>query len=172
MSDMIAEAVIGSDAWKKARCVFCYVSVDPEPDSRVILRAVLDGGKHLCVPRVTDEPCVMEAVPVSGLEEIDDMRIGPFGIPSPTLKKAFPPEEIDLALIPGLAFDMRGRRVGRGGGYYDRFLAGCPAYRIGLCFPAQVRDDLPSAKPWDQRMDALALPDGLIITNAIIGEGE
>jgi 5-formyltetrahydrofolate cyclo-ligase len=70
-----------------------------------------------------------------------------------------PPSEIDLILIPGLAFDRTGRRLGRGGGFYDRFLAdpGLRATRCGVLFDCQLLPEIP-ADPHDIRVDFLATP--------------
>jgi 5-formyltetrahydrofolate cyclo-ligase len=100
----------------------------------------------------------MEAVIYNG----GSLPSGRYGIPSPSDATVVSPESIDLIIVPGLAFDFSGSRIGRGGGYYDRFLARCPAYRIAPAFECQVRDHI-DVNPWDQRMHALALPDGLIV---------
>ncbi len=74
-----------------------------------------------------------------------------------------PLRAIDLILVPGLAFDRRGARLGRGGGYYDRTLPGLrpDAVRVAIAHPSLVVDRLPEG-PYDVRVDALALPDGVV----------
>lgn len=64
----------------------------------------------------------------------------------------FPPEEVDLFLVPGMAFDRRNHRLGRGKGYYDRLLAGTAGMKVGLCFDFQFFDEIPSG-PHDVPMD-------------------
>jgi 5-formyltetrahydrofolate cyclo-ligase len=95
------------------------------------------------------------------LEPAGVLTSGRMGILEPLGGDVVPPEAVDLVLVPGLAFDWAGRRIGMGGGYYDRYLAACPAVRMGICHPAQVRADLPPAQAWDAAMDCLALPDGI-----------
>jgi 5-formyltetrahydrofolate cyclo-ligase len=68
--------------------------------------------------------------------------------------EAFPPGEVELILVPGVAFDRSGNRLGRGKGYYDRLLAGMSAFKIGLCFDFQRFDALP-ADPHDVPMDLI-----------------
>ena len=72
------------------------------------------------------------------------------------------PEEIGLILVPGLAFTRDGRRLGRGGGFYDRYLAGlsAPTVKLGVCFHGQLRETLPE-EAHDQRVDAVATERGL-----------
>jgi 5-formyltetrahydrofolate cyclo-ligase len=73
------------------------------------------------------------------------------------------PASIDLVVTPGLAFDRRGRRLGYGGGHYDRFLRRLPpsTIRVGIGFAAQVVDRVP-AGPTDEPLDALVTEEGLI----------
>jgi 5-formyltetrahydrofolate cyclo-ligase len=169
-SEAIARAVLASNAWRLARTVFCYVSVRAEVDTHELLLAALEQRKRLCVPQVLSAPGAMQAVLVPDMPALEGMKPGRFGVPHPSGtsgrdhgRSIIPQCEIDLAIVPGVAFDRAGLRVGQGGGYYDRYLAGCPAYRVGLCHPAQLFDDLSPADRWDQPMDAIALPEGLII---------
>lgn len=82
----------------------------------------------------------------------DDLSIGAYGIlePTGTLFQDYP--DIDLVIVPGVAFDTTGARLGRGKGYYDRLLPKLTAYKIGICFPFQLIDEIPT-EPFDIRMD-------------------
>lgn len=82
------------------------------------------------------------------------MAIGAFGIKEPAGAAFEAYGEIDLALIPGVCFDKSNRRLGRGKGFYDKLLPLISAKKIGLCFPAQIVQELP-ADPWDIPMDAV-----------------
>lgn len=81
--------------------------------------------------------------------------------PDPEVSTGVCVSEIDVVLVPGMAFDRAGRRLGRGGGFYDRFLALIPqAVRIGIAFEEQVVDRVPS-ESHDQSIDLLVTPSGL-----------
>ena len=83
----------------------------------------------------------------------DDLSMGAFGIMEPTGEPFTSLAEIDLAVVPGMAFDTRGNRLGRGKGYYDRFLSQLPqATKVGLCFPFQKFPGVPTDEN-DVRMD-------------------
>lgn len=87
---------------------------------------------------------------------------GAFGILEPDPKQALPiPEEsIDFILVPGLAFDLAGIRLGRGKGYYDRVLSGIGAVRCGIAYSSYVYPSLP-AGPWDVKMDLVVTEQGV-----------
>lgn len=84
-----------------------------------------------------------------------DMVSGRFGIREPSKGRIVPPEQIDIMIVPGMAFDGNGRRLGRGKGYYDSYLSSRYAgniHKVGVCFPHQLVDSVPS-EPHDIVMD-------------------
>lgn len=83
-----------------------------------------------------------------------DWKKGRFGIREPANPVWAGPDELDLILVPGVAFDRAGNRLGRGGGFYDRLLPQTSALRVGICFDFQTLETLP-AEPHDCRMDRL-----------------
>jgi len=83
-----------------------------------------------------------------------DLCIGAYGIAEPTGQLFTDYHTIDLAVIPGVAFDPEGRRLGRGKGYYDRLLPHIPAFKLGLCFPFQLIEKIPTEE-FDIRMNAV-----------------
>ncbi|GHU72801.1 5-formyltetrahydrofolate cyclo-ligase [Clostridia bacterium] len=157
-SHLIAEHVLTSKRWRNARCVFCYISVGNEVSTQPLIIAAQTQSKRLCIPRILPGVGIMEAALLP--DDYESLTFGRYGIPSKPDTPTIPPDEIDLAIVPGLAFDRSGARIGRGAGYYDRYLAHCGAYRIGLGYACQILEKI-EPNPWDQRMDALALPDGL-----------
>ncbi|WP_455584582.1 5-formyltetrahydrofolate cyclo-ligase [Bacteroides sp.] len=83
-----------------------------------------------------------------------DLAVGAYGIAEPTGKVFTDYSSIDLAIIPGVAFDKSGHRLGRGKGYYDRLLPYIPATKFGICFPFQLLDEVP-AEPFDICMNTI-----------------
>jgi 5-formyltetrahydrofolate cyclo-ligase len=110
---------------------------------------------HIAYPRVLDriEREMDFAIPISE----NDWMPGPFGIPQPRYDlQALGADEIDVILIPGVVFGVRGERLGRGAGYYDRFLSGgSKALRVGIAFDFQVVSDPVPQEAWDAPMDAI-----------------
>ena len=93
---------------------------------------------------------------------LSELEPGAYGLPEPGKGCAvIAPEEIDLVLVPGTAFDAQGRRLGQGGGYYDRFLSGTRALRVGVCHGFALVDHVP-AQAHDLNMDYILTPDAVI----------
>lgn len=153
-SQAIADMLFQSDEFKQAKTVFCYVSVEEEVHTVSILQAVLNAGKNLCVPYITDSNGgIMIA---AQLRSMDDLIDGAFGIlTAPAYDgviEEIRPEDIDLAIVPGVAFSAEGQRIGMGGGYYDRFLGSVSGNCIGIAYECQLYNSLP-VEPHDKKVD-------------------
>lgn len=107
-------------------------------------------GKIVLLPRVDGEQ--MEFYPIDKAK----LSVGSFGIIEPQGVEPIDPQQIDMMIVPGVAFCSDGRRLGRGKGYYDRYLARCPEtlYKIGICFGYQLIDNIP-CESYDIAMDLL-----------------
>lgn len=135
----------------KARTVLFYLSLDGEVDTVRMIKDCLKQGKRVAVPFI--EKQARRIIP-SLLEDYDrDLVCGPYGIchPKKDYIRPVPLEDIDLVIVPGVAFDRAGNRLGRGHGYYDRFLSQLPKEvpTIGLAFDFQVLEDFPPLEPHD-----------------------
>lgn len=102
--------------------------------------------KHFYLPRVNGVN--LEILPY----DESRLELGSFHIEEPTGSEMVDPEEIELVVVPGVAYDRKGNRLGRGKGFYDRFLASIGAAKIGVGYEFQLFDEIPS-EPHDVRMD-------------------
>ena len=147
---LCAEAVAECDRAGSGLAVLAFCGAGSEPDTASLIGALLAAGHTVHLPRV--EGKVMVAVRVWPGEEL---QAGAFGIPSPS-GPAVDPSTIDLVFVPGLAFTSDGRRLGQGGGFYDRFLPllrpGC--LTIGVGFVEQLVEYLP-VEPHDRVLDRI-----------------
>lgn len=134
-----AKLVCETLEYKNAKSVFCYVSFKSEISTKILAEQILKDKKALLVPR-TFEQGKMEAVRIYSLS---DLVLSKFGIPEPKPEFLSKNEKIDLAIVPGLAFDKSGARLGYGGGYYDRFLKNNKIFSIGLCHKELLAEKLP-----------------------------
>ena len=161
MSAAIAGHAGTMPAFRGSRTVMLYMALPQEVQTAAILAAGRHQGKRMAVPVVKPYGLVAAELPAGELQ----FQPGPFGIPEPTVGTAFiSPEDIDCVLVPGIAFDRRGARVGFGKGYYDRFLCRLPAtaHVCGLAFSLQIVGHVPDM-PHDVRMQSLVTEQGVLI---------
>lgn len=124
----------------EAQTVMLYCSLPDEVDTHGLIDTLYGEGKTVVLPVVTGEG-KMEMRVYHGA---NSLRRGAFDILEPAGERFTDYESIDLAVIPGMAFDDSGHRLGRGKGYYDRFLVNLPhCYKIGMCFDFQRVEHVP-----------------------------
>ena len=134
--------------WQEARTVLLYHSLPDEPDTHAFVRQWARE-KRILLPVVVGDDLELRVY-----TDDDSLRAGAFHIAEPRGKAFTDYAAIDLAIVPGVAFDREGNRLGRGKGYYDRLLPRLKAYKIGLCFPFQLVESIP-AEAHDVRMDEI-----------------
>jgi len=150
-SRRIQKKLVSSEEFRAAGTVMSYIATDIEVDTAYLNKKVLETGKRLVVPIIDKEKQIIIA---SELRSIEDLVKGPYGIyePAGALVKRVATDEVDLIVVPAIAFDKKNMRLGRGRGYYDKFIAGITVSRtktVGLAFHFQVVDFLP-ADPHDR----------------------
>lgn len=141
----IRRKLLAMPEFRHADVLMFYVSKDGEVETRPMIEAALVRGKVVLVPviKVRKRKMVVSEI----MDPNKDLVEGPYGIYQPKAHmKVYHPRSIDLAIVPGIAFDKEGNRLGRGMGYYDKFLAGLRKGipRIGLAFKFQVVRRLPT----------------------------
>ncbi len=150
MSEDVTERLIKTDAYINASAVFVYISVGSEVDTHFLLERILKDGKRLIVPKCNTKEHVMELYEITSLNQL---VIGAYNIPEPSgVAHRVERDEVCLSVVPALAFDRGGARLGYGGGYYDRFLNGFSGYAVGLAYPQCMTDELPYEE-FDCRVD-------------------
>lgn len=145
-------------AFRNAGRVAATASFKGEIDTYAILDGALKAGKRLYLPRVPSDRSHMT---FHELLDLKDLATGSFGILEPPPGRPLPPAELDLVLVPGLAFSRQGQRLGFGSGYYDRLipLLRPDALVVGLCYSFQVLDKVPTA-PHDVPVHTLLTEKG------------
>jgi 5-formyltetrahydrofolate cyclo-ligase len=142
----IAQSVGALASFRAARCVLLTLPYRSEWDTRLLLDAALAAGKDVALPRVNDATRMLEMHLVSDVAR--DTASGYRGIPEPLANLPLVPRDaIDWVLVPGVAFDLVGRRLGYGGGFYDRLLLLLPPAtpRVAGAFVMQVVARVPAA---------------------------
>ncbi|MCF0150895.1 MAG: 5-formyltetrahydrofolate cyclo-ligase, partial [Firmicutes bacterium] len=151
----ITEQILSMEEYRRARSVFAYVGTAKEIDTRALLCRILEDGKTLYLPLCTGDG-IMQAKRVDDLAQL---KPGAFGIPEPP---AYLPSaalsDIDLTLIPCVSCSHDGKRLGQGGGFYDRFLARFQGDKVLLCREALTREDIP--------VEVHDIPIAVVVTDA------
>lgn len=157
-----AERLRSAPEFRRARSSLLYAAMPDEIDTAALIDELLAAGKSVFLPVCHETRGEMRAVRIA--DRAHDLAEGRYGIrePRPGLPAAAP-GEIDFVLVPGRAFDRNGQRLGRGAGFYDRFLSGdaSGAFRAALALDAQVFPEVP-AGPHDRPVDLVATESELI----------
>jgi len=165
-SKMIMERLFELKDFKTSNIIMSYVNFKSEVVTEYFIKECLAQGKRIVVPAIVVNPNGKSELIASEISSFEnDLTPGKFGILSPKESniRKIEPSEIDLAVIPGVAFDIRRNRIGYGAGYYDRFLKklSVSCMKIGVAYEIQIADELP--------IDRYDVPLNMIITeNAII----
>jgi len=148
------------EPYHRARVVMTYVACRGELSLAPVIEDVLESGRVLLLPRC-EAPGVMTA---RRIRSMDDMAPGVYGLLEPRDScEIVRPQEIDLILAPGVAFDRDGHRLGQGGGYYDRFMQETSAVRAGVCHGFALLESVP-CEAHDCSVDYIITPGGIIRT--------
>jgi 5-formyltetrahydrofolate cyclo-ligase len=148
-SAAMLERLYGLPAFQQARSLFLYISMPEEVQLRPLLEKCLAEGRRVAVPYLQGQAAMQAA----WLPDPDSLEEGAYGIPTVAADKRelAAPGSLSLIIVPGVAFDKRGARLGMGGGFYDRFMAEHEpqALRVALAFDCQLAERLP-VEPHDQ----------------------
>ena len=137
-SAKLAQLFFASDAYKNAKTIYGYLPYNQEVRTVPMLARALKDGKKVAVPKVYGEE-----MKFLYLDDLTAVAKGYAGIPEPIADGPVAQDETALVLMPGLAFDPQGHRIGYGGGFYDKFLAAEPNHpTLALCYEFQMLPQL------------------------------
>jgi len=162
-SAAIQRNVLATDSYKKATRVGIYLAMQHVAEVRtsLLVEDALKQGKKVFIPRVLDKD-TMGLYRALSVEDVAAFEVSKWNIPEPpTDREEAMTEGLDLLIVPGVAFDTQGRRMGHGRGYYDRYISRlkCPAY-IALALHEQMVPQVPVGE-FDLKMDVVITPDGM-----------
>ncbi len=158
-SQIICHHLINSGFFKDSQKIAFYYYINKEVNLTWAMERALNEGKEVYLPKTHLKEKNLTFHRIFSLEELSS---GVFGIPEPPLNNpVIDPKDLDLLLVPGLAFDIQRFRLGYGGGFYDKILKGTKALKIGIAFYFQIIERLPF-DPWDEKVDYILTERGLI----------
>jgi 5-formyltetrahydrofolate cyclo-ligase len=136
-SAKIAEQLVALEEFRRAGVVAVYLPVNGEAETSGIIEAARKAGKEVCVPTIGQGGAMCLVL----YGESDELGRGKYGIPEPMGK----PERhhVDMVIVPGVAFDKFGHRIGMGGGHYDKYLKDRKCVNVGICFDFQLVEKIP-----------------------------
>lgn len=138
----IAQLLFQDTLWKEANIVGVTISKYPEVDTYQIIRKAWDEGKQVVIPKCLPRNKEMVFRTLTKFNQLESVYYGLLE-PIEALTKEVSANEIDLIIVPGIAFTKNGYRIGFGGGYYDRYLAGYGGQTVSLAFTPQLVAELP-----------------------------
>lgn len=156
LSSQACELLKQQALWQKAKSVLLYAPVADELDVWDLASEILAKGKILAMPQFRPEQRLYIAAEIKNAEK--GLKIGQFGIREPN--ESCPPIELnrlDLALVPGVAFNFAGRRLGRGKGFYDQMLKLVRGTTVGVAFDEQIVSEVPVGSN-DVRVNCILTP--------------
>ena len=159
---VMLESLLNWEVFKNAGVIHIFISKPDEPDTRPIIEHCWSSGKKIAVPVVLTDTFDLFH---SEIKSFDDLVVGMYGTqePPPERRIKINPESFDLIIVPGVAFDRQGGRLGHGKGYYDRFLEHTRAFRLGLTFNFQLLETVPT-ELHDVTMNAILSESGIVVT--------
>ena len=161
---VMLESLLDWEVFKNAGVIHVFISKPDEPDTRPIIEHCWCSRKKIAVPVVLPDTFDLFH---SEIKSFDDLVSGMHGTqePYPERRIKINPESFDLVIVPGVAFDRQGGRLGHGKGYYDRFLELTRAFRLGFTFDCQLLETVPT-ELHDVPMNAILSESGIVVTNA------
>jgi 5-formyltetrahydrofolate cyclo-ligase len=155
----ITDHFLAAEPYLRAKTILCYASLPSEVNTGSIIDAALAGGKRVAVPVCVPGTRRMDFCLIASREQLVP---GSFGVPEPRPGECRKLEDFagSLCVVPALYYDLRGYRLGYGGGYYDRFLGDYPGFRIGIVYDSCLLPRLRRGR-FDVAVNAVVTEKGL-----------
>lgn len=161
LSQAICTRVLALPVYQNARVLHCYLPIRSEVDTHCLISDALARGIDVVVPVVRPDAVDLDHSRLASLA-IEELETGVFGTRQPRMLQRVQPGSWDVVIVPLLAFDRAGYRLGYGKGYYDRLLSASPAHSIGLAFAVQEADSLPH-EPHDTPLDWIVTEQEVLV---------
>ncbi len=159
-SMLIQQALLSWTSYQCSSCIIAYVPIHNEVDTSLLVQHALHSGRMVALPAVVGREMVFRAVQPGCA-----LRRGAFGIPEPPADaRLLNPADADLVLLPGVAFDLQGHRIGYGKGFYDKTVHSMEGQGklVGLCYDFQIVEKIPG-QMHDVKMDRIVTEQRVIL---------
>ncbi len=153
LSEQIACSLYAQKEWAEAKTIGITLSMENEVNTYPIIEKAWEEGKKVVVPKCNKETRTMSFRQISNFDQLETVYMN-LREPIPALTEEVNADEIDLQIVPGVAYTERGERIGYGGGYYDRYLMHYKGKTLSLAYSFQMVDHIP-IEPFDKNIEKL-----------------
>jgi 5-formyltetrahydrofolate cyclo-ligase len=171
-SDIIQEKLWALIEDHRFKSVMFYIAFGSEVKTRNCIDKALKMGLNVIVPISIESKSNRDLLPSKLLDPSSELAVGTFGVlePKPEFRRSFSPNNIELVVVPGIAFDKNYHRIGYGAGYYDRFLPKCSnSLFVALAYEIQIVEDVFHTE-WDVPVDYIITEKMILKDDSIIGQ--
>lgn len=166
LSEQIAFSLYAQKEWAEAKTIGITLSMENEVNTYSIIEKAWEEGKKVVVPKCNKETRTMSFRQISNFDQLETVYMN-LCEPIPALTEEVNADEIDLQIVPGVAYTERGERIGYGGGYYDRYLMHYKGKTLSLAYSFQMVDHIP-IEPFDKNIEKIITEKGTMVKNGLV----
>ncbi|MEF7656969.1 5-formyltetrahydrofolate cyclo-ligase [Bacillus sp. ZJS3] len=166
LSEQIAFSLYEQKEWAEAKTIGITLSMENEVNTYPIIEKAWKEGKRVVVPKCNKETRTMSFRKISNFDQLETVYMN-LREPIPALTEEVNADEIDLQIVPGVAYTERGERIGYGGGYYDRYLVHYKGKTLSLAYSFQMVEHIP-VEPFDKNVEKIITEKGTMVKNGLV----
>ncbi|PTC12853.1 5-formyltetrahydrofolate cyclo-ligase [Bacillus wiedmannii] len=166
LSEQIAFLLYAQKEWAEAKTVGITLSMENEVNTYAIIEKAWEEGKKVVVPKCNKETRTMSFRQISNFDQLEIVYMN-LREPIPARTEEVNADDIDLQIVPGVAYTERGERIGYGGGYYDRYLLHYKGKTLSLAYSFQIVEHIP-VEPFDKNVEKIITEKGTMVKNGLV----
>lgn len=166
LSEQIAFSLYAQKEWVEAKTIGITLSMENEVNTYPIIEKAWEEGKNVVVPKCNKGTRTMSFRQISNFDQLETVYMN-LREPIPALTEEVGADDIDLQIVPGVAYTGRGERIGYGGGYYDRYLVHYKGKTLSLAYSFQMVEHIP-VEPFDKNVEKIITEKGTMVRNGLV----
>ncbi|MFB6729223.1 5-formyltetrahydrofolate cyclo-ligase [Bacillus mobilis] len=166
LSEQIAFSLYAQKEWAEAKTIGITLSMENEVNTYPIIEKAWEEGKKVVVPKCNKGTRTMTFRQISNFDQLETVYMN-LREPIPALTEEVGADDIDLQIVPGVAYTGRGERIGYGGGYYDRYLVHYKGKTLSLAYSFQMVEHIP-VEPFDKNVEKIITEKGTMVKNGLV----
>ncbi|TKH17087.1 5-formyltetrahydrofolate cyclo-ligase [Bacillus wiedmannii] len=166
LSEKIAFSLYAQKEWAEAKTIGITLSMENEVNTYPIIEKAWEEGKKVVVPKCNKGTRTMSFRQISNFDQLEIVYMN-LREPIPARTEEVNADDIDLQIVPGVAYTERGERIGYGGGYYDRYLVHYKGKTLSLAYSFQIVEHIP-VEPFDKNVEKIITEKGTMVKNGLV----